>query len=165
MHVHKNGKPISQSKYGVIYFLNSIDRDLAFLILNGKIEFVFWIAIGDDFDVTKWMFSELPIDLSRLTEIDFCDLLPIIPLLKNAMEEAIQYKLNAGKSVGNYNLAKCRYITDQLDLYLPACMASIKFGTISNYFMFRLLRRILKLTMNYNELNLTLVMTKTRRSP
>ena len=85
------------------------------MILNGKIEFVFWIAIGDDFDVTKWMFSGLPIDLSRLAEIDFCDLLPIIPLLKNAMEEANQYKRNAGKSVGNYNLAKCRYITDQSD--------------------------------------------------
>jgi hypothetical protein len=38
--------------------------------------------------------------------------------MREAVEEAVQYKVNAGKRVGNYNLAKCRDITDRSDLIL-----------------------------------------------
>jgi hypothetical protein len=31
------------------------------------------------------------------------------------MRGAIQYKVNAGRRVGNYNLAKCRHVTDKSD--------------------------------------------------
>jgi len=31
------------------------------------------------------------------------------------MMEATSFKLNAGKRVGNYNLAKCRAVTRQID--------------------------------------------------
>jgi len=36
--------------------------------------------------------------------------------LEKAMTEATQFKLNAGRRVGNYNLAKCRHVTDKTDL-------------------------------------------------
>jgi hypothetical protein len=88
------------------------------LLLNGKIEFSFWVAIGDDFDVTKWMFADLPIALTQLPSTDRKQLLGMVPELKAAVEEAVQYKLNAGKRVGNYNLAKCRPITDKSDALL-----------------------------------------------
>ena len=32
-----------------------------------------------------------------------------------AMTNAVQFKLNAGRRVGNYNLVKCRHVTDQVD--------------------------------------------------
>jgi len=113
-----NGKRVPQTKYGAIYFQSDEAREIAFLLLNGKIEFSFWVAIGDDFDVTKWMFADLPIALAQLPSTDRKQLLGIVPELKAAVEEAVQYKLNAGKRVGNYNLAKCRPITDKSDALL-----------------------------------------------
>ncbi len=113
-----NGKRVPQTKYGAIYFQTDDERDLAFLLLNGKIEFSFWVAIGDDFDVTKWMFEDLPLALTHLQAADSKRLLSIVPELRTAAAEAIQYKLNAGKRVGNYNLAKCRQITDRSDWLL-----------------------------------------------
>jgi hypothetical protein len=53
-----------------------------------------------------------------LSEQQRTKLLAIAPQLEKAMEAAIQYKLNAGRRVGNYNLAKCRDVTDQSDLIL-----------------------------------------------
>jgi hypothetical protein len=35
--------------------------------------------------------------------------------LETAMKEAVSFKLNAGKKVGNYNLARCRQVTDESD--------------------------------------------------
>lgn len=113
-----NGKRVPQTKYGAIYFQSSEERELAFLLLNGKIEFSFWVAIGDDFDVTKWMFGDLPVSLAHLQAADRKQLNGIVPDLKAAVEEAVQYKLNAGKRVGNYNLAKCRSVTDKSDALL-----------------------------------------------
>lgn len=113
-----SGKRVPQTKYGAIYFQSDEAREIAFLLLNGKIEFSFWVAIGDDFDVTKWMFADLPIALAQLQATDRKQLLGIVPELKAAVEEAVQYKLNAGKRVGNYNLAKCRPITDKSDALL-----------------------------------------------
>lgn len=113
-----NGKRVPQTKYGVIYFQSDEAREIAFLLLNGKIEFSFWVAIGDDFDVTKWMFADLPIAMAQLQVTDLKQLLGIVPELKAAVEKAVQYKLNAGKRVGNYNLAKCRSVTDKSDALL-----------------------------------------------
>jgi len=113
-----DGRRVPQTKYGAIYFQTDETRDLAFLLLNGKIEFSFWVAIGDDFDVTKWMFGDLPLALTHLKATDREKLLATVPELRVAVEDAIQYKLNAGKRVGNYNLAKCRQITDRSDRLL-----------------------------------------------
>ena len=88
--------------------------------MNGKLEFAFWVAIGDDFDVTKWMFSDLPLDIGRIPASARKELLALLPEMKTTVEEAVQYKLNAGKRVGNYNLAKCRDITDRTDAILAS---------------------------------------------
>lgn len=104
-----------QTKYGDISFASAEERDLAFLLLNGKFQFSFWVAIGDDFDVTKWMFADLPLHPAKLTMDQKQQLKKLTPALKAAVEDAVQYKLNAGKRVGNYNLAKCRPVTNQAD--------------------------------------------------
>ena len=39
----------------------------------------------------------------------------LFPDLKGVMRDNVVFKLNAGKNIGNYNLARCRYITDTLD--------------------------------------------------
>jgi hypothetical protein len=113
-----NGRRVPQTKYGAIYFQSNEEREIAFLLLNGKLEFSFWVAIGDDFDVTKWMFGDLPVSLAHIQATDRKQLIGVVPELKAAVEEAVQYKLNAGKRVGNYNLAKCRPVTDKSDALL-----------------------------------------------
>jgi hypothetical protein len=110
-----NGESIAHTKFGELYFADSKTRDLAFLLLNGKIVFAFWCITGDDFDVTRWMFAEFPIDLNSIPDTTSRDLLRLTKDLEDAMVENLSFKLNAGKKVGNYNLAKCRAITDQSD--------------------------------------------------
>src|ERR1043166_347216 len=62
----ENGKPIEHTKFGVVHFSSGLIRDLAFLFLNGKIMFLHWCSIGDDFDLTRWMFADYKIDLCNL---------------------------------------------------------------------------------------------------
>lgn len=110
-----HNKRVPQTKYGDISFASAEECNLMFHLLNGKLQFSFWLAIGDDFDVTKWMFADLPLHPAKLTAQQKQQLQQLTPALKSAVEEAVQYKLNAGKRVGNYNLAKCRRLTDLTD--------------------------------------------------
>lgn len=109
------GKLIPHTEFGDVYFSSAEDRDLALLLLNGKWEFAFWYLIGDDFHVTRWMFGELPADFSVIPAPQRKLLLSRAKELEKAMDAATSFKLNAGKKVGNYNLARCRHVTDETD--------------------------------------------------
>jgi hypothetical protein len=111
----RSGALIPHTKFGAIAFATREDRDLAFLLLNGKWEFANWYMIGDDFDVTIGMFEGLPAPFSRLSAEARSELLTLVDELKTAMMDAVSFKLNAGKRVGNYNLARCRHVTDRSD--------------------------------------------------
>ena len=39
----------------------------------------------------------------------------MLPELESAMAANLVFKLNAGKNIGNYNLEKCRQVTDKVD--------------------------------------------------
>lgn len=112
------GKRIAHSGYGRIYVTDAKERDLAFLLLNGKIMWTFWIAIGDDFHVTSSTIADLPLSLQSIQTEELSDLKATVPELKAAIKNAEQFKLNAGKRVGNYNLGKCRSVTDKSDIVL-----------------------------------------------
>ncbi len=109
------GQLIPHTKFGQVYFADDDTRDIAFLFLNGKIMFCYWCMIGDDFDVTRWMFAGFPFDLREITETDKQRLLCLSDDLESLMQQNTTFKLNAGKRVGNYNLARCRTVTDQSD--------------------------------------------------
>ena len=117
------GKAIEQTKFGSVLFGSEELRDLCLLLLNGKLAFTFWMAIGDDFDLTLWMFGDLPLRPSRLSEAVRKRLLPLADGIEAAMEAATSFKRNAGKQVGNYNLARCREATDLSD-----CIFAEEFG-------------------------------------
>jgi hypothetical protein len=106
---------IPHTQFGLIRFRDEATRDMAFLFLNGKIMYVFWAIVGDDFHVTEWMFADFPIDLSSIASSKQKKLLALAGDLEEAMEANVSYKMNAGKKVGNYNLAMCRSVTDQSD--------------------------------------------------
>lgn len=112
---------IEHSKFGQLYFESADDCDLAMILANGKLMFLFWMALGDDFDVTRASLASFPLGLANLSEEIKLELLSNVKRLEEAMEKAVQFKLNAGKKVGNYNLALCREITDTTDkLFLDA---------------------------------------------
>ena len=51
------------------------------------------------------------------------------------MSKAVQFKRNAGKNVGNYNLALCRHVTDVTDrLFLDAANAPDLWDELELYY-------------------------------
>lgn len=112
----EKGHRIPHTQFGTINFFDKATRDLAFLFLNGKIMFLFWAIVADDFHVAEWMFADFPIDFDAIPQKQRELLLSLADELEKAMRENTSYKLNAGKKVGNYNLAKCRDVTDRADL-------------------------------------------------
>lgn len=115
-----NGIRIPHTKNSVVYFPSKLDRDLSFLMLNGKIAFCFWAAIGDDFDVTGDVLRCLPgaWDIGSAERLD--QLMEMVADLRSACSRAIQYKRNAGRNVGTFNLSKCRHVTDLSDQVICA---------------------------------------------
>jgi Eco57I restriction-modification methylase len=114
----EHGAEVEQTKFGSVHFADQAIRDLAMLFLNGKLMFTFWCAVGDDFDLTKWMFAEFPVDFDWIPSGSRRELLQISRDLRIAMSRNVTFKLNAGRRVGTYNLAKCRTVTDRSDRIL-----------------------------------------------
>ena len=106
---------VPHSKVADLYFVDANTRELAMLLASGKLMLVFWLVIGDDFDVTRSNLANFPVDFASLPETTKKSLLSILPDLESAMSASIQYKVNAGLRVGTYNLAKCRHVTDLSD--------------------------------------------------
>jgi len=111
----EHGRAIAHTQFDELCVFTEDQFPPMFLLLNGKLELAFWLAIGDDFHVAKWMFTDLPVDFGSLSSSDKRTLVGLAERLETAMKEAVSFKLNAGKKVGNYNLARCRQVTDESD--------------------------------------------------
>ena len=109
------GRPVSQTKYGTVHFLNEDSRDLSLILANGLLMFAWWVAIGDDFDVTRGNFASAPLGPQQLSDEERRSVLALRPELEQAMAGNLMFSLNAGKKIGNYNLARCRHVTDRAD--------------------------------------------------
>ena len=106
---------IPQTGYGAGTFRDASIRDASMLFLNGKLAFVWWIAIGDDFHLTLSNFVSAPIGPGKLSNHQRNQVIALLPDLEGAMIDNVVFKLNAGKNIGNYNLARCRHVTDKSD--------------------------------------------------
>ena len=117
----ERGSAIRHTEFGQVYFEDEETLQLAMLLANGKLMLLFWLMVADDFHVTRWNFTGFPIDFGGLPARHRSRLLKLTAELENAMQQNVQFKLNAGKSVGNYNLARCRLVTDRSDaIFLDA---------------------------------------------
>ena len=54
------------SKFGEVNFADEESLRLALLLANSKLMMVFWFAVADDFDVTRWNFDDFPTDLKAV---------------------------------------------------------------------------------------------------
>ncbi len=116
-----NGDAIPPTQYGRVSFGEEESRDLSMLLANGKLMFAWWIGTGDDFHLTQGGFASAPLGPGQLPEEHRSCLLARAAELERAMPEQVVFKLNAGKNIGNYNLARLRHITDEGDkLWLEA---------------------------------------------
>ena len=54
---------MAHTKFGEVNFADEESLRLALLLANSKLMMVFWFAVADDFDVTRWNFDDFPTDL------------------------------------------------------------------------------------------------------
>lgn len=113
------GMPDSPSGNKWLYFTSSSARDLAYLIFAGRWGFVWWLIYGDAFHVTKRLLASFPADLLALAgQPDAPNLQSLASQLSEQSADHVTWKKNRGWMVGNYDLRKCRDITDEADLLL-----------------------------------------------
>ena len=91
------------------------------LLANDHLNCLWWEAIGDDFHFTQANIASSQTGLQEIAKRHRESLLALLPELGSEMDADLVFKLNAGKNIGNYNLAKCRHVTDKADrLWLGA---------------------------------------------
>ena len=112
-----NGKLMTSTDSGEISFENARVRDLAHTLLNGKIGLLWWAIVGDDFHVTLSNFASIPFPFERASGLSDEKVVAQRSALETAMHENLVFKLNAGKRIGNFNLAKCRGVSQASDLF------------------------------------------------
>ncbi len=114
----RNGEVLEQTQYGTMRFADQEMRDAAMVLLNGRLLFLWWIAVGDSFHLTKGDFQDAPIGPNQLSSRQQQLILSLLPKLHAAMADNTIFNWMAGKQIGNYNLALCRDVTDHSDKIL-----------------------------------------------
>jgi hypothetical protein len=109
-----NGIPVEQTKIGRLTFSNKSNRDMAFVLLSGRLAFWWWSITGDDFDVTGLGLKSFPIGIDLLAPIQK-DLLKFADELEKTQQQSPLVTKYKGMFVGNYDMIKCREITDKAD--------------------------------------------------
>lgn len=110
-----DGDDIEHTGFKTLNCSTDTMRKVAMCLLNGKIALIYWFAIGDEFHVTWSNIASLPLDLKALDGTDVQRLVGIADELENKLEASIRFATMHGKSVGNFDLLRCREITDASD--------------------------------------------------
>ena len=95
-------------------FKTEADRDVAFVLLSGRIAFWWWASTGDDLNLTKGTLESLPISVTSLKEVEV-QLIHLAKELRRRQKSVLSYTKYRGNEIGNYDMTKCRDITDQSD--------------------------------------------------
>jgi hypothetical protein len=109
-----DGRRIPQSKVGKLRFESPDDRDVAFVLLAGRTALWWWAATGDDLDVTVDLLESFPIAIENLSGIRK-DLIKIARKLRVEQQKHPLVTKYAGKEMGNYDMSRCRRVTDRSD--------------------------------------------------
>lgn len=109
-----SGKRVPQTKVGDLYFIDESSRNIAFIMLSGRLSLWWWGATGDDFDVTSKGLKSFPIAVNQLQPIAD-DLLELAEQLQKRQWENPLVSRNASLYIGNFDMRKCRDITDKAD--------------------------------------------------
>jgi hypothetical protein len=108
------GKRIEQTGIDYLYFESKDERDLALILLSGRLAVWWWGINGDDFHLTKGLLMSFPISLEQVSGMSR----ELVSLSKKLQKELPKHPLvtkYAGKEMGNYDMSRCRHITDESD--------------------------------------------------
>jgi len=111
-----NGEPIKPTSCAEVFFESGEERDIALLLFSGRLFFAHWLVSGDNFHVTKSNLLAFGLPLKKFSLADRRQLKKLAGEFKNALDDTLQFKLNAGKRAGAYNTSKLWRITDQSDM-------------------------------------------------
>ncbi len=114
--------PTSTSKIGYIKLKNNVISLAALAILSTDIFFLYWLIIGDGFDVTSGVVSAFLMVLNKIDNHYFDVLTQIGQTIHNNRYSALSFKKNAGKYVGNFNYRKISHLTKRAELILLAAL-------------------------------------------
>lgn len=102
--------------------INAPDAQNAVLLACGKLGFLTWITYGDDFHVTKNNIKSIALP-SAMSDNDKKNIQNIYGMFNEGLAQAYQTKLNAGKTIGSYNIASLWLITDISDFIFAKYIA------------------------------------------
>lgn len=110
----------SSKSPGVLRFRSSDTRFAALASTLGETGFWYWLTRGDGFDVTGWLLSDFLMALNAVPAEHCALLCQLGELLHERRFEALVFKKNAGKFVGNFNYRGMPEVTRRADLVLLA---------------------------------------------
>lgn len=128
--IDKSGKESFSPHDGVLYFQAEQQRDVALVTLLGRWAYLWWMMYGDEFNVTRRTLAAFPGDIEGLArdalsvgnpapgDMEFESLLSLSRSLQSEMPKHLAWQVNAGITVGRYNMAKLRHLTDRADWIL-----------------------------------------------
>lgn len=109
-----------QTKIGSV---GASSRDVALAGLSvtaAETYLCYWLIRGDGFDVTGWIVADYLVSLNCVSPGHYAVLVELGKLLDERRGEAVVFKKNAGKYVGNYNYWSLAEIARRADLVLLA---------------------------------------------
>ena len=131
---------ITPTKIGYIKFRSDADAGASFVALAGELYFWYWLIRGDGFDVTTWIVKDFLRCLNYVPITSFSLLSDLGEILDDRRFEALVFKKNAGKYVGNFNYRGHFKITRRADLII---LAGMGLGRKESLDVFRYVQRIL----------------------
>jgi hypothetical protein len=110
-----NGDRTAQTKVGWLQFESESERGLAAVLLAGRLATWWWAVTGDDFDVTAQLLKSFPVSVGALKPVKR-ELGQLAAELRAEQPKHPIVTLYAHKEMGNYDMLRCRHITDRADL-------------------------------------------------
>jgi hypothetical protein len=111
-------KSVPASKIGDLMLANDGAAFASLAALLGECYFHYWLVQGDGFDVTGWVLKDYLKCVNYISPETFSILVDIGRILHSRRHEALAFKKNAGKYVGNFNYRALHDITRRADLSL-----------------------------------------------
>ena len=109
---------LSSSKVGEIKVSSNDVAFASLAALLGEMYFCYWLIQGDGFDVTGWIIKDYLRCLAVVDDGVFSDLARWGRALHDRRGEALAFKKNSGRYVGNYNYRSLHELTRRSDLVL-----------------------------------------------
>jgi len=120
------GRRTPQTVAVSLFFQDDAIRDIAFVLLSGRLNYWWWCSTGDDFNVTKGGLSSFPIAPNQLSVISK-ELVKLARRLNKKQWSSPLVSRNAGVLIGNFDMRECRAITDEADQLILAHLGLSKY--------------------------------------